>query len=94
MGCGILFPRDYNPDAVDSDGSRDSPDVSDNEDYLDMDDYRRGAGPGASSDSEDERWWERAHMTNSGTLVQVRSQSLQDSQAFNTKPVSQTHRLD
>lgn len=70
MGCGILFPRDYSADTLDSDGSRDSPDVSDDEgngdDYLEAENYH-GA---ASSDSEDEHWWERPHA-HSGTIVQV-----------------------
>ena len=77
MGCGILFPRDYAaPDGLlDSDGSRDNSDVSADEDeedvYLEMD-GRANRHHGYSSDSEDERWWERPQLTNSGTMVQVR----------------------
>ena len=66
MGCGILFPRDYNCDA-DSDGMHDlSPDnVSDDGvDYLELEDL-------GSSDSEDEEWWEKPNAEN-GTKVQVR----------------------
>jgi len=69
MGCGILFPRDYSAEALDSDGSRDSPGVSDdddNPDYLEAENYHGSA----SSDSEDEHWWERPHA-HSGTTVQV-----------------------
>ena len=66
MGCGILFPRDYNCDA-DSDGMHDlSPDnVSDDGvDYLELEDL-------GSSDSEDEEWWGKPNAEN-GTKVQVR----------------------
>jgi hypothetical protein len=64
MGCGILFPRDYNSEA-DSDGSHDlSPDhLEDAIDYLELEDYH-------SSESEDEEWWERPYAEN-GTKVQV-----------------------
>ena len=65
MGCGILFPRDYNCDA-DSDGMHDlSPDnVSDDGvDYLELEEL-------GSSDSEDEEWWEKPNAEN-GTRVQV-----------------------
>lgn len=66
MGCGILFPRDYNSEA-DSDGSRDSGqgDEDEDEDYLDQDDLR-------SSDSEDEEWREKPFMDD-GTKVQVKT---------------------
>ena len=63
MGCGILFPRDYNSDA-DSDGSHESHDSDgENEDYIELEEYR-------SSDSEDEERWGRPQVE-SGTKVQV-----------------------
>ena len=62
MGCGILFPRDYNSE-IDSDGSHDlSPDYGEEDLELDPDYH--------SSDSEDEEWWERPYAEN-GTKVQV-----------------------
>ncbi len=64
MGCGILFPREYNSE-MDSDGSHNlSPDYCEDsvEDYLEQDYH--------SSESEDEEWWERPHAEN-GTKVQV-----------------------
>ena len=61
MGCGILFPRDYNSD-MDGDGCRDlSPDYY--EDYLELEECH-------GSESEDDEWWERAYAEN-GTKVQV-----------------------
>ena len=69
MGCGILFPRDYNSE-LDSDGSHDaSPDMSDDplEDYLELDEFSHHT----SSESEDEEWWEKPFAEN-GTKVQVR----------------------
>ena len=64
MGCGILFPRDYNGE-TDGDGSQDSGqgDDDDDEDYLDLEDLR-------SSDSEEEEWGERPYPEE-GTKVQV-----------------------
>jgi len=66
MGCGILFPRDYNSEA-DSEGSHDglSPEYLDEGvyDYLE-DDFDH------NSDSEDEEWWEKPYAEN-GTKVEV-----------------------
>ena len=66
MGCGILFPRDYNSE-VDSEGSHDlSPDfIDDGYDYLGDEEYDH------NSDSEDEEWWEKPYAEN-GTKVEVR----------------------
>lgn len=61
MGCGILFPNDYDSEA-DSDQSPDDPDVSNRE----LDEYP------SDSDSEDENMWWRQGNDEQGTKVQVR----------------------
>lgn len=61
MGCGILFPRDYNSEA-DSEDSRDSSDSdAEAEDYIDV--------QGFSDSDDDDDWWEPAAQ--SGTKVQA-----------------------
>nr|XP_011444076.2 SPRY domain-containing protein 3 [Crassostrea gigas] len=60
MGCGILFPNDYDSEA-DSDQSPDDPDVSNRE----LDEYP------SDSDSEDENMWWRQGNDEQGTKVQV-----------------------
>lgn len=67
MGCGILFPNDYDSEA-DSDQSPDDPDVSNRE--LDLDEYP------SDSDSEDENMWWRHGNDEQGTKVQVGLSSL------------------
>lgn len=66
MGCGILFPNDYDSEA-DSDQSPDDPDVSNRE----LDEYP------SDSDSEDENMWWRQGNDEQGTKVQVRGLSYQ-----------------
>ncbi len=67
MGCGILFPRDYNCDA-DSDGMHDlSPDNASDDG---VDDYLELGDDIGTSESEDEQWWEKPSAEN-GTKVQV-----------------------
>ena len=63
MGCGILFPPDYDSEA-DSDLSPDensSPDFLSNEDHNDYD----------LSDSDDDLLWGGEGQDESGTKVQV-----------------------
>ncbi|XP_074659997.1 SPRY domain-containing protein 3-like [Tubulanus polymorphus] len=66
MGCGILFPRDYNYNDLDSDGSPDgTPDDGDDpiDALLELENYDDSA-------SEDEEWWDQPYAGN-GTKVQV-----------------------
>lgn len=63
MGCGILFPKDYN---CDRDQNIFIEDEIDN--YSDCDEYLENEC--LSSDSEDEEWWEKPCAEN-GTKVQV-----------------------
>ena len=69
MGCGILFPRDYNSKA-DGEGLRDSghgdddeEEEEDDDDYLDLEEM-------GSGDSEEEDWRGNPFMEE-GTQVQV-----------------------
>ena len=67
MGCGILFPRDYNPEA--DCGTTHMCDSC--EDLLSR--TEEDEDNCHSSESEDEEWWERPYAE-SGTKVQVRQQ--------------------
>ena len=70
MGCGILFPRDYNAEH-DSDGTKDSSDVSEGEeveDYIEVEDYNSDA-------SDDEMWFDRANQAEKGTKIDVSKNS-------------------
>ena len=67
MGCGILFPHDYDSE-VDSDLS---PDENDSPDLLRGDDDSY-----LTDSSEDEDFWGEKKGDNSGTKVQVSCQTL------------------
>jgi hypothetical protein len=86
MGCGVMFPRDYQRGwDVDEDDTQDGAALYDEhgDEFVRNDDDAQGgggdmdAGIGAiagggfsSSDSEDEEWWARPNLEN-GTKVQV-----------------------
>jgi len=68
MGCGILFPRDYQKEweMVGGDGVGDGTNAVD----AGKNEFPEYLGMGSETDSEDEAWWEKPNVEH-GTKVQA-----------------------